>query len=1124
MIPPTEKRLLWHPRRENKFVVGGNTQITLYEWAPEYPEIRHVTSRHDLQFMKCFAWSPDPAFDDLFAVGASTGKVDLIRLEAGKHAQKNSILSNGPSASLPVRNSRPCNALSFNMVDPNFLAVGLDKVRGDSSLVIWDINAFLPSLSIPVVSPSEAPLLVNLPPRPQPTIPRIEAPNRIDSRIYQQHAPAEIVTSLAFLPTSTYLLLAGISHRWFRLFDLRSQSAPQVNVASKINGITTDPFDPHRIACYGDSLVTVWDARKLATPLLMFSERDASADGASIRPGSTYSQIEFSSTKRNCLATMEKDSNYVRYWDLTETKVYAMDGSFVAGGGSSDGETRASRDSARAQRRSWAANLPWPGGTPAQNSPRERDPSLGDAISQVSFVLADTRRTKSFPRQLSSFALVPNAKSGPTLTSNVMVVNKEGDLEVYAIHDNPKQLAWSPRGDLAFGSAGGVKVVDGFKDEQRDQTEAGSEPKRRAGSGYRYDSVSRERRFMEDRLSRSRSRRRDDSRSRGRSGKFDNAKGHLIQPLPVLPTAPPPALFGRGDEDGFPSLQSVNTPTGLSATRPVKPRTYSPAAVRKYHTTTDDVDRSVSRRRSPSRTDTLPADDAWDTGARASPMLNEKRRGREKSRKIRSGAYDVEHLIKDDVSVSMMKRTLAGYGLSKPQHNVSVTRIGAEDGMQALSDLWAWIYHSQEVLSVPTPRLHGYDFSFQGLAGLWEGFPPIALPGQTMPDETPTAGPRTLLDVPNAPQMHHSLSGSTTSSGEDRHSSRRSHSPADDFHGNWTAALRSLASRRGADRSTWKPPVSTSKLVQRQLALQVCGWSLREDELTAAIDRWEKEGMLSRAACWLVFTKQYAKAVEVLLRSEDETYQMMSGTIAALALQSSHLSAAMREYYERLINRLSDPYFRAMLTHLAVGDWGSVLEEDLIPFRERLAIAFQFLDDRSLSAHLRRAADEAARKGNIEAIIVTGLTPKGMDIMQAYLDHTGDVQTVAILSCYVCPLKFRDRRAERWLETYRDLLDSFKLHRHRVGFDIERGQILHEAIQMGDVPPHEWVPRQLVIRCHYCGKPANNSGPLLVNQPVRAKVRLFVFGLGSDTFLTIFYSPRLVAIVAGSSPDALFAS
>lgn len=52
MIPSSDKRLLWHPRGENKFVVGSSSQITLYEWLPETPEIRHTTSQHDLQHMK----------------------------------------------------------------------------------------------------------------------------------------------------------------------------------------------------------------------------------------------------------------------------------------------------------------------------------------------------------------------------------------------------------------------------------------------------------------------------------------------------------------------------------------------------------------------------------------------------------------------------------------------------------------------------------------------------------------------------------------------------------------------------------------------------------------------------------------------------------------------------------------------------------------------------------------------------------------------------------------------------------------------------------------------------------------------------------------------------------------
>ena len=67
---------------------------------------------------------------------------------------------------------------------------------------------------------------------------------------------------------------------------------------------------------------------------------------------------------------------------------------------------------------------------------------------------------KSFARVLSSFALVP-----PTLgetrniSTKIMVVNKEGDLELYAMQDAPKQAVWSARGDLAIGGGDGIKVI-----------------------------------------------------------------------------------------------------------------------------------------------------------------------------------------------------------------------------------------------------------------------------------------------------------------------------------------------------------------------------------------------------------------------------------------------------------------------------------------------------------------------------------------------------------------------------------------------------------------------------------------------------------------------------------------
>jgi len=336
------------------------------------------------------------------AVGLTTGKVDLIRLEAGKQAQQKNILSSGPSVTLPVRNSRSCNALAFSIADPNYLAVGLDKVRGDSSLVIWDISTLTSSLTLPITSPNN----VTLPsPRPQPQIPRLDNQARIDPRVLQQHAPTEVVSSLAFLPSSTHLLLAGISHRWLRLFDLRSPSTAAINVASKVHGIATDPFDPHRVACFGDGVVSVWDARKILQPLLMFSERDAIADGAKLRPGSLYTNIEFSTTRRSCLATLEKDSSYVRFWDLAEVRMHSTEGSVGGGGGSSDGEAKTPRDSTRAPKRSWAANLPWPAGDKQQFSAKERD--VSELSSQSSFAVSDTRRSKSSSFYSYIFGLTP---------------------------------------------------------------------------------------------------------------------------------------------------------------------------------------------------------------------------------------------------------------------------------------------------------------------------------------------------------------------------------------------------------------------------------------------------------------------------------------------------------------------------------------------------------------------------------------------------------------------------------------------------------------------------------------------------------------------------------------------
>ncbi|KAJ7067827.1 hypothetical protein C8F01DRAFT_1115851 [Mycena amicta] len=1097
----SEKRLLWHPRQHNKFVVGGGSQATLYEWAPESHEIRHVTSQQDLQFMKTFAWSPDPAFDDLIAVGLSTGRIDLLRLEATRHARRtsagSSVLSSGPIVSLTARNSRACNALEFCPVDPNFLAVGLDKVRGDSSLVIYDIISSRSKLSLSLV-PDEDPVL---PSRPGPAIPRYEITPRADARTVQHHAPTEVVSALAYASNTNYLLLAGLSFRWLRLFDIRTPTPGITTALTKVQGIASDPFDNHRIATFGDGFVSVWDVRKLAGgPVLSFSEKDAAADGAPLSSTrASYSEIEFSSTRRGTLAALHRDSPYVRFWDILSTRASEGGSGDSSDGGAAETSSSSSRLTGR---KSWTAGLSWTAGAAT--------PMVGSQTStrdSTQLVLSDTRRTKAFPKTLSSFALVPSE----TVTSNVMVVNRDGDLELYALHDAPKQAVWSGRGDLAISAGQTCRVFSGIMEDEADIEQEFLQQREREGT---LEQLRHSQHPPASNL--------DGERSRSFATANTESSGPPRGRTVTSPFEVQPALFGRGDEDGFPALGSsviptpartregsrssaIRTagPTGISATRPssvAHSRTYSPASMRRYpFESSTQKSRSRSRARPNSIVSTFNTAATGRKSEEAAPAPADQSPA--KARKLSRGAArggsrnvrGIGHVVEDDISMVMRRRCLRGYSIGNPYHNVAVTRDDDAPVPQMLSDLWHWINTAQDFLCVPTPRLHGYDFAYHGIIAIWEGFAPIGghPSAATSTNATPHAEPSLLLpDVLTFRGNSRSQSRTRRSHSQ---TAARSFSPADELHGNFNAALNALALRSGerdknkegdhrdnfgfgglSSTSTARfAGVTTSRPLQRQLALQLCGWSLKEEDLWNNVKRWEKEGHHSRAACWLVFAQQHSKAVEVLMRSNDESHHMMSGVLAALSPTNSSRSSDLREHYGRLIIRLQDPYFRALLTHLTLGDWSEVLDEEVIPFRERLAIAVQFLDDKTLTSYLHRCMLNSTQRGDIDGLIVTGLTRRGLDILQSYVNRSGDVQSAAILASYVCPAKFRDARAERWIEAYRDLLDGFKLHHHRVWFDVERGGLVGDALAQAGAEQRgvDWAPRQILIRCNYCNKP-----------------------------------------------------
>jgi len=258
--------------------------------------------------------------------------------------------------------------------------------------VIWDISISKRTLSFGDTLPLGAGQESLEPTRPLPLIQRGDSVHKTDERLLQTHAPSEVVSSLSFAPDSHFILWAGISHRWLRIFDVRTPVPSTTNVAIKVQGIATDPLESKRIATFGDGVVSIWDSRRLTQPILTFSEHDAYGDGAKpyLNP-SAFTTVEFSSVRRGTVATLEKDSTHVRFWDLQEAQFHEVTNersrdSSISGGRTSGGKL------------SWAPSnmLSWTASSSGniQGTEGRRDRDLSPSTRTPSTILVNTRKSE----------------------------------------------------------------------------------------------------------------------------------------------------------------------------------------------------------------------------------------------------------------------------------------------------------------------------------------------------------------------------------------------------------------------------------------------------------------------------------------------------------------------------------------------------------------------------------------------------------------------------------------------------------------------------------------------------------------------------------------------------------
>jgi WD repeat-containing protein mio len=151
-------------------------------------DFKQISKHEESPPLTTYDWSP--YFPGLVALGSANGNINLLRVDDD---------SNGYYEK-KMRVSRLCQAVAFNT--GALLAVGLDRVRQDQSLHVYDVNRM-------------SSLDPKTPGLPKEDSSLMEAISRLE--------PSTSVSSIKFFEDNPQTLIAGLKNQSIRIYDLRGK-------------------------------------------------------------------------------------------------------------------------------------------------------------------------------------------------------------------------------------------------------------------------------------------------------------------------------------------------------------------------------------------------------------------------------------------------------------------------------------------------------------------------------------------------------------------------------------------------------------------------------------------------------------------------------------------------------------------------------------------------------------------------------------------------------------------------------------------------------------------------------------------------------------------------------------
>lgn len=183
----------------------------------------------------------------------------------------------------------------------------------------------------------------------------------------------------------------------------------------------------------------------------------------------------------------------------------------------------------------------------------------------------------------------------------------------------------------------------------------------------------------------------------------------------------------------------------------------------------------------------------------------------------------------------------------------------------------------------------------------------------------------------------------------------------------------------------------------------------------------------------------------------------------------------------------SDPYFRAICKFISNSvPLSEIIKDHDLNFTDRLAFAYRFLGAKTLENYLKEVIDEAKEKGYLGVLLLVGKNTEGVEIIQNYLNNTGDIQSVALLGVYFRLFRFpNEDYFKNLLSEYKDIMNKLGYWEDRILLEKKMMEIeksfadtikdRKEKEQMQDKSSYSASQR-----CYFCN--SSLAHPTLLNQ------------------------------------------